>query len=184
MLTNDNELLTSETIEKLYEDTIDSVYRFFYFKCLSKSIAEDLTSDTYFRFLELAKRAKIHNPRSYLFGVARIIFQEYLHNKYRIPITPFDIDDERNDVAVEDFINTLSSNRQRVKYILNLSQQLPSSQKFIVHKILKEQLTTKQICKKYKKSEDYVNTTRKRAVKSLKKLLECTPYDTNILKKK
>ncbi len=94
--------VTQSEIETMYEGFFDIIYKFFYFKILSKEVAEDLTSETFIQFVKGLKEDKeIENLKAYLFGIAKIIFINYLKQKYKDAIPFSQIGDDFEDFLVE-----------------------------------------------------------------------------------
>jgi len=59
---------------KIYDEYVDSIYRFVFIKVNSNQIAEDLTSEVFLKSWEKFKQKQgdsIENPRAYLYKIAR-----------------------------------------------------------------------------------------------------------------
>ena len=59
---------------KIYDEYVDSIYRFVFIKVNSNEIAEDLTSEVFLKSWEKFKQKQgdsIENPRAYLYKIAR-----------------------------------------------------------------------------------------------------------------
>ncbi len=164
--------ITSQDLELIFEANFEKIYRFFYYKVLSKEIAEDLTSEVFVTFANLLKEDKdIENPRNFLYGVSKNIFLRYLKQKYKqeIPISFLGDNFEEYIGEEEKEYQEKTTLEDRVlKYI----DSLPDKQKNIAKMRLIDKLSLKEICEKLGKDMNYVKTTQKRAIKRLKELVE------------
>jgi RNA polymerase sigma-70 factor, ECF subfamily len=169
--TNSDSKITD--IEVIYDLYLEKLYRFFYYKGLSKENAQDLTSHT---FLGLAKQMKkqveIKDLKAYLFGIARNVFNKYLQKKYKeIPLSYFSEDFFH---YVDDFLIEVDDSETVEEFALKYIEKLPEKQKIILEMRLIQKMNLKEICSKLDKDLNYVKTTQKRGIKNLKKLLAIT----------
>lgn len=163
---NDHEL------EQLYNKHFRNIYRFFYIKLQSKETAEDLTSDTFMKFLSIIKeRDDIYDPERYLFGIAKLLFIDHLRKKYKglktIPI------EKEQDFGgfVDDFLKEVDNAPSSLDIVISYIDKLPLKQRDILKLRLVEKLSLKEICLKLNKDMNYVKTTQKRGIKNLKLLI-------------
>lgn len=187
--------MTAMTVEEAYDAYADTVYRFFYIKCLDTATAQDLTSQTFMVLVERLHdlqdghtdgRTDEHNlsdaygdsrivhtvrdTKKFVYGVMRNIWLMYLRKKY-----------QRNEQAVEDIEDfaayvddeiadyTEQSPRQRAEVFIN---QLPDRQRTVVAMRLLEEQSIKQIAVSLDKDINYVKTTYKRGLKRLRQLAQ------------
>lgn len=168
----------------LYKTTFNGLYKYFYYKTLSRSDAEDLTSETFLQFTKAVVAQKdIQDPTKYLYGVAKNVFLAFLREKYS--------EDELADIlkllnvrepiaAMTEYVETLDAFptlEERAKYFIN---QLPQKQKELITLRLIDKLTPTEISRQIGKDTNYVKTTLKRGMKSLKQVIACTPAGTII----
>lgn len=67
-----------EKIENIYKEYAKRVYRYSMFKLNNKAEAEDVTSETFVRFIENKKNVEAEKLESWLIGIARnIIYEKY-----------------------------------------------------------------------------------------------------------
>jgi RNA polymerase sigma-70 factor (ECF subfamily) len=157
-------------IETLYENNFERIYRFFYYKLLSKEAAQDLTSETFLTFIEhINKNKPIDNFTNYLYGIARNVFLKFLKNKYQQDLTE-QFNEESFAEHVELFINELDSVPTIEEKAQIYIQKLPEKQKLILHARLIEKKTLEEICTLFGKGMNYVKTTQKRGLKNLREL--------------
>lgn len=158
-------------IETIYDLNIEKIYRFFYYKTLSKEIAEDLTSETFLQFIDQIKKEKeIVNLISYLFGIARIVFSNYLKRKYKTEI-PLSNGLDNFAAKIDDYLEESDQEtaEEKIRKYLNF---IPQSQRVVVELRLIYKLTLSEIAQKLGKDMNYVKTNQKRGIKSLKKVIE------------
>lgn len=177
--------ITTKDLSVVYDRYFEVIYRFFYFKVLSKDVAEDLTSETFLAFGEKCKEQKEieKSLKSYLFGIARIVFTKYLQRKYQEMAVDFEempwlvkdealmnkIEGGNNDYRLHDEDN--QSQKQREKMIISYIDKLPDKQKRVVYMRLIERMSLKEISKKIGKNMNYVKVTQRRGIKKLKLLV-------------
>jgi RNA polymerase sigma-70 factor, ECF subfamily len=155
----------------LYDLYFDKLYKFFYYKVLSKEIAEDLTSETFLTFASVMKDNKqINNPKYYLFGIAKNIFLKFLKRKYKQEIPLSLIGDNFEEYATK-CIYDIESRDSFEDKLLKYLNQIPEKQKIVLQMRLIDKMSLKEIAVKLGKNMNYVKTTQKRALKSIKNLV-------------
>jgi len=78
-----------KVFSKIYDQYIDKIYRFIFFKVSSEEIAEDLTSETFLKTWEVYKNQKlnpknqkeIENPQAFLYRIARNLVTDHYREK-------------------------------------------------------------------------------------------------------
>ncbi|KPJ57480.1 hypothetical protein AMJ49_00955 [Parcubacteria bacterium DG_74_2] len=73
---------------KIYDNYVEKIYRFIFFKVSSKEIAEDLTSETFLRGWKTFKNEKnnIENPPAFLYKIARNLVIDYYREKGKFQV--------------------------------------------------------------------------------------------------
>jgi RNA polymerase sigma-70 factor (ECF subfamily) len=161
----------SITVESVYIENVEKLYKFFYFKVLDKQTAEDMTSETFIAFAE--KFVSLDKDKTflekYLYGIARNVWNGYLRKKYNHPeVLIEDIDEFSRYVDQEnDDIQKMSIQQRAIKFI-NL---LPPKQKIVATLRLIDGLTPKEISLEINKSVNYVKVTLRRALRKLEELI-------------
>jgi len=172
--------MSNDELEQIYEAHFKKLYRYFYYKVLSKEIAQDLTSETFISFINSinSSNKKIKSHVRYLYGIARFTFCEYLKNKYLAP----NFVDYENAPDFEDTVTTtlekIDEKKTGEEILIDYLPRLPEKQRLIIKLRLLDKLSLKEIAQKLGKNMNYVKTTQKRAIKNLKLLCEnnsCTP---------
>lgn len=171
--------MNNEELKSLYREQMPRVYKFFYYKTLSRADSEDLTSETFLQFVEKSQSTAINERVKYLWGIANNVFTNYLRIKYRVQFTDFD-EEQFQDYA-EEFITDRESIPTIEERALPYINQLPESQKIVANLRLIEKNSLTDICLILNKDMNYVKTTQKRALHSLRKIVACTPEPTNII---
>lgn len=164
----------SDDIAKLYDQYVDSLYRFFFYKVQNKDAAQDLVSDTYLQFAEAISKGKvIDNPAKFLYGIAKNVFIRYLQQKYRQPMAMEEVVDFAS--YTEEFIQEVESYTTAEEAALPYIEMLPDKQREVITLRLIEKLSLQEIADKLGKNMNYVKTTQKRGLKSLRQLIASTP---------
>ena len=161
-------------LKNFYDEHIDKVYKFFYIKALDRHTAEDLTSQTFLLFVESKNNGKeIEDNKKYLYGIMRNVWLQFLRNKYQEAISGLE--------QIEDFADYSASEIDRFESvpipnrILPFIEKLPKKQAKVLSMRLVEQKSVKQIAVILKKDNNYVKTTYRRAILSLREMLR-EPY--------
>lgn len=80
-----------EQFSQIYDQYIDKIYRFVYFKVNSQETAEDLTSKVFLRGWEAFQTQEILNPSAFLYQIARNTVIDHYREKGRTKIVSADI---------------------------------------------------------------------------------------------
>ena len=160
---------------KIYDQYIDKIYRFIYFKVSSPEITEDLCSETFLRgwlsyktqFLNPKSQSKIENPPAFLFQIARNLVKDYYREKDKFEIISTEyyptIIDPKMDL--EEKIAKDSELNQIKKALLNLDNE-DYKEAIILHYI--EDLPISEVAKIMEKSEGATRVMLHRALKHLR----------------
>jgi RNA polymerase sigma-70 factor, ECF subfamily len=162
-------------VQKIYQEHFDKIYAFFYYKTYDTKSSEDLTSQTFLIYLEKVydKDVQITDDKKFLYGIMRKVWLRFLQDKYK-----------KNEQFIEDMDNFASyvdnetekegrkNDRERVSAFIDM---LPRKQKEIMSLRLLERCSLAEIAHILGKDMNYVKTTQKRGIKSLKSLIKDTP---------
>jgi len=173
--------LTTQEIGDIYDRHFDKIYRFFYYRTLSREQAEDLTSETFTQFVrELKRKPAIQNPEHYLYGIAQFTFQAFLRSKYRqIKQVPLEVADFIK--SVQTTLETYDDSAADLESIaIGYLDKLPDKQAQVLKLRIIEKLTPTEVAHRLSKNLNYVKTTQKRALKSIKQLIALYPPETLI----
>ena len=154
---------------KIYDQYIDKIYRFIFFKVNSQEITQDLTSETFLRCWECYKSGtNIENPQAFLFQVARnLVIDHYREkNKSQAVSTEFvSIIDPKSDLKEKSLLN---SDLEQVRHAL--SDLKEDYQNVIVWHYLDE-LSIPEVAYILGRSEEATRVLLHRALNSLRKRL-------------
>lgn len=166
--------MSESELKQFYSSHVEKVYKLFYYKLLKREKAEDLTSIVFMRFVESIRcENSIDNYTKFLYGIAKNVFLEYLREKYKSPFYEYnELDFEKYaDQYSEEIEEKESIEERALPYI----EKLPESQKIVAKLRFIEKKELSEICTHLKRDMNYVKTTQKRAIASLRKLVACTP---------
>jgi RNA polymerase sigma-70 factor, ECF subfamily len=160
------------SIEAVYDEHVDRVYKFFYIQCFNRHVAEDLTSQTFMIVVERMNDTDyvIGDYTKFVYGVMRNVWLMYLREKYRRHETTLEsiedfagyVDDEISDYDSQTI-------KQRAEVFI---KQLPDRQRAVLAMRLLEGRKPSEIAQMLGKDMNYVKTTYKRGAKRLKQLIE------------
>ena len=158
-------------ITALYDEHMDNVYGFFVVKTGHRGTAEDLTSRVFTTLLEQLenKGADIQDPVKYLYGVMKITWTQHLRKKYSEPVDYVE-DIEDFQAYTTDEVRQFRSQplaEKAAPYI----QKAPKKQREVLQMRFIDGLTLREICDELQKDMNYVKTTQKRSIATLKKLV-------------
>ncbi len=168
-----------QELEAFYDEHVDKVYKYFYINCLNRHIAEDLTSQTFVKFIDKVKSQEIDDDKKYLYGVMRNVWMDYLRAKYNEKLVSID-QIEDFEAHAEQVVSSFQSKdmKQRAKQFIH---KLPPKQRQVIHMRLIEEKTLKDIASELGKNMSYVKTTQQRAIKRLKVMLENPEFEGGLL---
>lgn len=148
-----------------------TVYGFFMAKTYHRQLAEDLTSEVFTAvFEQLGYNQNIEDKEKYLYGIMKIVWVRYLRSKYAGPeLAVENIEDFAGYAASE-----LQSARERslIDRALPYIAQLPEHQREVLLLRFRDGLSLKEITAQLGKNMNYVKTTQKRGLASLKRVVQ------------
>jgi len=147
-----------------YEAQYDKIYRYCYFKLNNATVAEDITQETFLRFLENSTYQENGKGLNYLYTIARnLCIDEY---RKRVPE---ELPEDLSDEGVEErMIESLAMR-------LALKQLTPMEREIVLLRFVNE-VPVKVICELQECSRFALN---RRLKQMLKKLREYLAEDTN-----
>jgi RNA polymerase sigma-70 factor (ECF subfamily) len=162
---------------KIYDQYIDKIYRFIFFKVNSQEIAQDLTSETFLRGWEAFEKSqnpttndqKIENPQAFLYKIARNLVTDHYREKGKTQIVSADyvnITDPRTNLEEKAVLN---SDLDTIR--LALTSLKEDYQNVIIWHYL-DDLSISEIAKMLEKSEDATRVQLHRALKALKNSID------------
>lgn len=155
--------------EKIYSIYFKDVYYFLLSLSKDKEVAEDITSETFFKALKNIENFRGDSSiKTYLFQIAKNSYFDYLRkNKKIVSLDDFE-SIEKDSINTEDeFLE-----REESAYLRNLVETLKEPHKSIIKLRIWEELSFKDIGTVYGKSENWACVTFHRAKRILKNKLE------------
>jgi RNA polymerase sigma factor (sigma-70 family) len=157
---------------QLYQKHVRAVYGFFMVKTFHRQLAEDLTSDVFTAaFEQFGNPAlQIADQEKYLYGVMKLIWLQYLRKKYERPEADIEYIDNFGAYAAQEVQATRE--RSLIDRALPYIEQLPESQRTVLLLRFRDGLAPVQIAVQLGRNMNYVKTTQKRGLASLKRMIE------------
>ena len=151
----------------IYDQNIDKIYRFIYFKVNSKEVAEDLTSEVFVRGWDKFKLPgqELKNPSAFLYQIARNLVVDHYREKGRAQVISTDylmVDDPKQDLAEATLLKSDMDAVRAVLFELN-----DDYQNAIIWRYL-EEIPIAEISEMMNKSEEATRVTLHRALKALR----------------
>lgn len=160
--------------EEIFKKHMKNVYGFYMAKTFNKQLSEDLTSEVFITAIEQfnidASGTRITDKEKYLYGIVKIVWLKYLKSKYN--------NHEQSVENIEDFeqyaVSVISDTKSKslIERALPYINQIPQKQQEILLLRFRDGLSLKEICLNINKDMNYVKTTQKRGLASLKSLVE------------
>ncbi|MBI2042643.1 MAG: sigma-70 family RNA polymerase sigma factor [Candidatus Nealsonbacteria bacterium] len=157
---------------KIYDKSVDKIYRFIYLKVNSQEIAEDLTSETFTRGWEAFQKqaSKIDNPQAFLYQIARNLVTDQYRQKAQAQFVSMESvpQAQSREKSLEE-IAMLTSDVGRIKAAL---AKVNDNYREIIVWYYLDEFTVPEIAKILNKSEEAVRVVIHRALKALRAELQ------------
>lgn len=153
---------------RLYNEYVDKIYRFIYFKVEEEEAAQDLTSQVFLNVLEYLTDETIESFQAFLYQTARNLTTDFYRNRFKE--MPFDeglIENLPDETNLE---NTLDLEIQGGK-IKNALTKLPEKYREVIILRFIEGLPFKIISQVLQDNEDNLRVVSHRGLKMLKEIL-------------
>ena len=164
-------------IEKIYNDFVDSIFRFFYIRTENRDLALDLTSKTFEKVLKNLNKydASKGKVSTWIFTIARNVFIDYLRKNGAIDLV--DISSMEGTLVVnkrnKDLDNYVYKDMKRLQLLEAISQLNPLEQQ-LVHLRYTEGLSYKEIATQVGLNVNTVGIKLHRIIKKLKLFVKQT----------
>lgn len=152
-----------------YNELVDQIFRFVYFKVSNKEIAQDLTQESFLSVLEYLQkegREEVKNIRAFVFQTARNKVIDYYRKKGRIIYS-----DEAVLAEEKNFIRDDIAIKQDAKMLIEKLNLLCEDDKEILTMRYVEDLDIKEIASIVGKSQVAARVQIFRATQKLKKIV-------------
>lgn len=155
-----------DAFAQIYNEYVDKIYRYVFFKVSDQQVAEDLASNTFLKCWEYIKveQKEISNIRAFLYRIARNLVIDYY--RARIKTTELSaaagLDDQKLPLA--DVIST----NQDINILLKALSKLPDDYNDLITLRYIEEYSVKEISELLGKTENNVRVSLHRAIQTLK----------------
>ena len=162
-----------EAFEEIYDYYAPKIYKFIYFKVSFAEDAEDLTSQTFIKFLKyLTKEKKINNLQALLYNIARNLVIDFYRQKKQISLFDDKIKGKLIDEkSLVENLNLTLDLAIEIKNIKKALEKLNNEDKEIIILRFINDLPIKEIAIMLGKSRINVRVSFHRAIKKLKEIL-------------
>ncbi|HOU00750.1 MAG TPA: RNA polymerase sigma factor [Anaerolineaceae bacterium] len=155
--------------DEIYQSTLPDLFNYFLYRTRDEKIAQDLSSITLERAWsnKLRYRSDLASVQSWIFGIARNVFKEYLreHRRNASKLVPLEPEDSQTDL--------FDRNKFDTKILLKrLIAMLPEKEQELIALKYGAGLNNREIAKLLHLSESNVGTRLFRIVESLRKKME------------
>ena len=155
---------------QIYDEHVDKIYRFVFFKVSDESLAQDITSETFTRlWKEISEDKEVKNPHGFLFKVAGNLIFDYYRTKDRNPINLDNVDtilDKNQDIEKKVVQN------DDMRIILAAMDKLNDDYRVALSMYYIEQEPVSEVAKALGKSNGATRVIIHRAMRELKKFME------------
>jgi RNA polymerase sigma-70 factor (ECF subfamily) len=156
---------------QIYDEHVDKVYRFVFFKVSNEVIAQDITSETFTKlWREISFDKEIKNPSGFLFRVAKNMIIDHYRAKDQNPGN-LDILDKTIADQNQDVMKTVVQNDD-MRAVAVAMQQLDDDYRLAVSMYYIEQEPVSEVAKALNKSQGATRVMIHRGMKRLKEILE------------
>ncbi len=164
---------------EFYDQYVEKIYRYIFFRIGSEELAEDLTSEVFLRSWQYINQNResgpslkaMQNPRAFFYQVARNLLVDFYRQKDKSPISLDEIADikiaDKTDDPAEMTSRSMEMEIVR-KALVSLNEDY---QEIIIWRYL-EELEIKEIAEILNKSDGAVRVIISRALNSLKRILD------------
>jgi len=155
---------------QIYDEHVDKVYRFVFFKVSNEPVAQDITSETFTRlWKEISNDKEIKNPSGFLFKVAKNMIVDHYRTKDQNPVfldNPETILDNNQDIAGKAVQN------DDMRIVTAAIGQLDEDYRLALSMYYIEQEPVSEVAKALGKSHGATRVMIHRGMKQLRQILE------------
>lgn len=156
---------------QIYDEHVDKVYRFVFFKVSNEALAQDITSETFTRlWKEISFDREVKSPSGFLFRVAKNLIIDHYRVKDQNPANLDNLDNIIPDQK-DDVLSTIVQNDE-MRAIKVALDQLSEDSRLAVSLYYIEQLPYSDVAKALNRSQGATRVLVSRGMKQLRKILE------------
>lgn len=157
--------------EQIYHTYFKSVYLYVMRLCGNEHIAEEITSETFFKAINSIDRFRGDcDMRVWLCQIAKNTYYSYLKKNKRV--SSIDEPDLKNIAAADDFIETQIGEQEDARQIRKILHDISEPYKEVFMWRVFGELSFKEIGDLYRKSDNWACVTYHRAKKMIQRRLE------------
>lgn len=155
---------------QIYDEHVDKIYRFVFFKVSNEQIAQDISSETFTRlWKEISQDKEIRNPSGFLFRVAKNMIVDHYRAKDQNPVILDNLDtvlDRSQDIA------QMAVQKDDMKAVTVALEQLSEDHRLAVSMYYIEQEPISEVAKALNRSQGATRVLIHRGMKQLRQILE------------
>lgn len=156
---------------QIYDEHVDKVYRFVFFKVSNEALAQDITSETFTRlWKEISFDKEVKSPSGFLFRVAKNMIIDHYRTKDQNPTNLDNLDNIIVDQK-EDILKTIVQNDEMRTITVALGQ-LNEDVRLAVSMYYIEQQPYSEVAKALSRSQGATRVLVSRGMKQLREILE------------
>ena len=155
---------------QIYDEHIDKVYRFVFFKVSNETLAQDITSETFTRlWKEIVSDKEVRNPSGFLFRVAKNMVIDHYRAKGQNPIILDNLDtvlDSNQDIEKK------AAEKDDMRIVTAALGKLNEDSRLAVSMYYIEQEPISEVAKTLNRSQGATRVLIHRGMKQLREILE------------
>ena len=155
---------------QIYDEHIDKVYRFVFFKVSNETLAQDITSETFTRlWKEIVSDKEVRNPSGFLFRVAKNMVIDHYRVKGQNPIILDNLDtvlDSNQDIEKK------AAEKDDMRIVTAALGKLNDDSRLAVSMYYIEQEPISEVAKALNRSQGATRVLIHRGMKQLREILE------------
>jgi RNA polymerase sigma-70 factor (ECF subfamily) len=169
--------MTEQEFTHFYNNNIDKVFRFIYFRVDKVETAQDLTAQAFLKCWQKAslqgvpqKRddVAISNPTAFIFRVARNQIIDFYRQKNKTPISLEELKEKGIEIPQKSFVFKIELSFEMENLKKALQRIKPAYSEVIIWHYV-DDLSTKEIAQILNKNENNIRVLLHRALETLKK---------------
>ena len=162
--------MTEQEFINFYNNNLDKVFRFIYFRVDKIEIAQDLTAQAFLKCWQTDTNSKsvIKNPQAFVYRVARNQIIDFYRQKNKTPISLEELKEKGIEVPQKSFVFKIELTLEMENLKKVLQRIKPEYSEVIIWHYI-DNLSTKEISEILQKKENNVRVLLHRALETLKK---------------
>lgn len=161
-----------DTFRIFYEEHVEKIFKFIYYKTGSKELAEDLTAETFLKTWKYIEKNDIENIKSFVYRVANNLVIDHWRSKNKIPLSLPDDGDAGDVPAVELDLENILDSQLSLKIVYQALEHIHPQYKEVVTLKYLNEFSTEEIAQILGKTRNNINVLLFRALKALKEYIQ------------